>query len=107
MNATNQSATCIKTLIHTDNVRVAEFKMIADSIGDRHYHSFVSEYCVCLKGQFQIKMDDGTIHFLSAGDTINIPAKIPHQLINPGKMNCRYMVIQSGGLYDFKTMTPV
>ncbi|MCH9699190.1 MAG: cupin domain-containing protein [Gammaproteobacteria bacterium] len=81
--------------------------MIPDSIGEKHYHSFVSEYCVCLKGQLRIKLDKETIHSLNSGDTINIPARIPHQLINPGKQICRYMVIQSGGAYDFKTMSPV
>lgn len=99
----NQSVKCIKTLIHTNNVTVAEFEMLPGAIGERHYHSKVSEYCICLIGQLHIKTEDEVVHVLSEGNMITIEANSPNQLLNPTTSVCKYDVIQSGGSYDFIT----
>jgi mannose-6-phosphate isomerase-like protein (cupin superfamily) len=97
-------AKCVKTLIHTADARVAEYVMGPESGGVVHYHSVVSEHCVCLRGNLQVKVGGGSVHSLRPGDKLEIPAGVSHQIINPGKNSCQYLVVQSGGAYDFITV---
>jgi quercetin dioxygenase-like cupin family protein len=92
---------CIETPVHTDNVRIAEYELAANSEGVLHSHSSVTEYCVCLQGQFRIMLNGDSRHSLSPGGKLVIPAGVEHQVINTGNEPGRYLVIQYGGAYDF------
>jgi len=91
----------IETLVLTDNVRVAEFELAANSEGVVHTHSSVTEHCVCLQGQLQIVLNGDSGHSLSPGGKLVIPAGVEHRIINTGNEPGRYLVIQHGGAYDF------
>ncbi len=101
MDNSNNSVRCINTLLHTADARVAEFEMGPETEGEVHYHSVVSEHCICLKGQIQIKMDGGSEHSLEPGSKLEIPAGVSHQVINSSANPCQYLVVQYGGAYDF------
>jgi len=92
---------CIDTLVHTDNVRIAEFELAPNSQGEVHCHSSATEQCVCLQGQLQVILEGDSRHSLSPGCKFVIPAGIEHQVINTGDEPGRYLVIQYGGTYDF------
>lgn len=95
------TVTCINTLVHTDDVRIAEFELAPDSKGDVHSHSTATEQCVCLQGRLQIVLNGDARYSLSPGDKLVIPAGVEHQVINTGSEPGRYLVIQYGGAYDF------
>jgi mannose-6-phosphate isomerase-like protein (cupin superfamily) len=94
-------ATCIDTLVHTDDVRIAEFELAPDSVGEIHSHSYATEQCVCLHGQLQMVLNGEPGPSLSPGGKLVIPAGVEHQVINTGSEPGRYLVIQYGGTYDF------
>jgi len=96
--------TCIDTLVHTVNVRIAEFELAPNSEGGVHFHSFATEQCVCLQGQLQVILNGDSRHSLSPGGKAVIPAGVEHQLINTGSEPGRYLVVQYGGAYDFIAM---
>jgi quercetin dioxygenase-like cupin family protein len=93
----------IDTLVHTDNVRVAEFELAPNSEGVVHFHSAATEQCVCLQGQLRVILNVDSRHSLSPGGKVVIPAGVEHQVINTGSEPGRYLVVQYGGAYDFIT----
>jgi len=92
---------CIDTLVHTDNVKIAEFELAPNSAGEVHSHSFATEQCVCLQGQLQIILNGDSRHSLSPGGKLVIPSRVEHQVINTDNESVRYLVVQYGGAYDF------
>ena len=101
MENPNIPVKCLMTQIHSKDARVAEFEIEPETEGESHYHSSVSEQCICLQGHLQIKVNGGAVHSLQPGEKIEIPAGIGHQVINNDGIACRYLVIQFGGEYDF------
>ena len=101
METESKSVKCIKTLVHTESARVAEFEMAPHSTGEVHYHSEACEHCICLQGQLQVKINGHTSLSLKPGGTVEIPAGVGHQVTNPGSIVCQYLVVQFGGAYDF------
>lgn len=104
MESSNNSVKCVKTLIHTAEARVAEFEMAPETEGEAHYHSVASEHCICLKGEFQVKIAGGPVHSLKPGAKLEIQSGVPHQIINSSANPCQYLVVQFGGAYDFNTV---
>jgi len=95
------SVKCITTLAHTEQVRVAEFEMAGNTSGDIHYHSLATEHCLCLQGLFQVEIAGRRVASLRPGERFEVPAGVSHRIVNAGQAPCRYLVIQSGGAYDF------
>jgi mannose-6-phosphate isomerase-like protein (cupin superfamily) len=91
----------VETLLETSDVRIAEFEMAPATQGPRHYHSKVSESCICLAGQLLVHSADGSRRMLEPGERMEVPAREIHRLVNAGAEPCRYLVIQYGGTYDF------
>jgi quercetin dioxygenase-like cupin family protein len=92
---------CIETLVHTDNVRIAEFELAPDSDGVVHSHSSATEQCICLQGQLQVILNGDSRYSLSPGGKLVIPAGIEHRISNTCSQTGRYLVVQYGGAYDF------
>jgi len=103
MDNSNNPIKCIKTLIHSAETRVAEFEIGPQTEGEVHYHSEVSEHCICLRGQLQVTLGADSVCLLKPGEKLEIPAGKTHQIINPGEIPGRYLVVQYGGAYDFIT----
>jgi len=91
-------------LVHNEDTRVAEFEIEPKTEGEAHYHTSVSEYCVCSRGQFQVKTSGSSAHSFRPGERTKIQAGVTHQIINTGTVPCRYLVVQYGGAYDFVTV---
>jgi quercetin dioxygenase-like cupin family protein len=89
------------TLIDTPEVRVAEYAIKPGSGGDRHYHSSVREFCVCLEGCLLIERDGAPAVLLAAGQRAEMEAGVVHRVSNPESTPSRYMVVQGTGPYDF------
>ena len=73
------------------------------SKGDRHYHTSVKQYCVCLEGRLLIEHDEKSQALLNPGQRMEIAAGTIHRASNREEALCRFIVIQDGGNYAFVT----
>lgn len=59
---------------------------------ERHYHNESQQFFYVLSGVAHIEIS-GTVFEIHAGSGIHVPAKKPHQLMNNGAVNLRFLVI--------------
>ncbi len=91
----------VATLINENGVRIVEFVLSAQMDGAWHHHSQLTEYCYCLKGRLSIEIVGGETVALSPGDKCEITAGTSHRVCNKSHSDCRFLVIQGVGVYDF------
>ena len=91
----------VKKLIDSDGTRVVELLLPPDAAVPWHMHSAIVEYCYCLSGQFDFEIEGSEPITLHPGKHCEVPAGIPHQLVNRSRSDCRFLIVQSGGCYDF------
>ena len=100
MNGNNQPE-LVRTWFDSGTVRVAEFRLTPGSTGDDHFHSAVDELCVCLEGMLNVTRQGCAVEILEPGKCVKIPAGEVHRLSGTTQGNCRCLVIQGTGTYDF------
>jgi quercetin dioxygenase-like cupin family protein len=80
-------------------------ELAAGTVSPAHYHSNVHEYIVCLDGEIGLCADDGSNPtLLRSGDHAAIATPTVHWLRNDTDQVARYLLVQSGGRYDFVTV---
>lgn len=85
-------------------VRVMELSALATA--PAHYHSTVHEYIVCLEGEITVYANNGEApKVLQEGNHACIPARVVHWLRNESRFASKYLLSQSGGVYDFIEVT--
>lgn len=89
------------TLINENGVRIVEFVLSAQTDGAWHHHSQLTEYCYCLKGRLSIEIEGEKTVVLSPGDKCEIAGGTRHRVCNTDQSDCRFLVIQGVGVYDF------
>ncbi|HSH94276.1 MAG TPA: cupin domain-containing protein [Roseimicrobium sp.] len=72
----------------------------------RHSHPNCDEILYVLKGRLQHETD-GEISVLEPGDTLAIPAGVPHQAINVGDVESDVIVAYSSGRREFRLEPPL
>ena len=71
-------------------------------VAPMHFHTDVAEQIVCLDGKVSMCINlMETETFLTPGQSITIPAGMPHQIKNMADTISKYLLTQSGGKYDF------
>lgn len=58
----------------------------------RHYHNESQQFFYVLSGIAQVEIS-GAVFEVSAGSGIHVSAKEPHQVMNKGKLNVRFLVV--------------
>jgi len=101
MGNSDESVRCVRTLVDVEGTRVAEFEIRSGARGASHYHSSLSEHCVCLQGKIDVEVGGGSARSLQPGDRVEIDPGVVHQISNSGPGPGRYLVVQHGGTYDF------
>lgn len=80
-------------------------ELTAASVSRAHYHSNMHEYIVCLDGEIHLFAGDGrNPTLLRTGDHAAIATPTVHWLRNDTDRVARYLLVQSGGDYDFVTV---
>ena len=79
-------------LLKSDSLSVIEENMPPCEEEERHYHNESQQFFYILSGIAQIEIS-GTVFEVNAGSGIHIPAKEPHQVMNKGTFNLRFLVI--------------
>jgi quercetin dioxygenase-like cupin family protein len=67
-----------------------------------HRHSEVSDYYYGLEGIVLVETRDPSgRHEVGAGESATVIAPTVHQVSNPARQRCRFLLIQGVGRYDF------
>ena len=67
-----------------------------------HTHSLVTDTSFCLKGSVEISLrGPGETVALSGGDFLEVPVGRPHRVACAGGGQCRILLVQGVGEYDF------
>jgi len=94
-----------RVLVSDAGTLVRILTLASYEVGPWHWHSKVSDQTLCLEGTLliDIRAPDATFE-LRAGSArvIEVPAGQVHRVRNPGSQLATYLLIQHGGLYDFK-----
>ena len=67
-----------------------------------HSHSFVADTSFCLQGRVEISLrgPEETVN-LTCGSHLGVPVGRPHRVVCAGDGQCRVLLVQGVGEYDF------
>jgi quercetin dioxygenase-like cupin family protein len=88
-------------LIALDNARVASIELTIGEESAWHYHTKLVENVVCLNGIIELQCNNPELIIrLRPGERKKINPMHEHRLVNLGKTEATYLLVQSGN-YDF------
>lgn len=82
---------------HADAARVQLCEMAAGGSADSHVHEEEEQVFHVLDGALEVSDDAGTDVTVGQGESVRIPAGVPHATRNTGAAACRYVVVTSAG----------
>lgn len=92
----------IETIVAGSDVRVRLYTLAPEEIIPWHFHSQVQDWYFCLAGQLSVETrspDNRAV--IDIGGSTAIPPNTPHRISNGGKIDCRFLLVQGVGQYDF------
>lgn len=93
-------------LFKSDAVLVRLMTLAPNEIGQKHYHTCLSETVICVHGEIALFVGgEEQPVVLSPGQQASVSSPHPHWLQNRGSAPARYVLAQSGGAYDFLPVT--
>ncbi len=81
-------------LLPRGDMTAIEERMPPNTCEQRHYHEKARQFFYVLVGQLTMELD-GERHFLTAGDSIEIPPGTSHQAMNDTLDDVRFLVVSS------------
>ncbi len=99
------SVKAVTVLARGTDVLVREFVFAPGEGTPWHRHGAVRDLCVCLLGEIVLETQgpEGRVT-LGPGERTETPAGQVHRLVNQGEEDCRLILIQAGGAYDFQVV---
>jgi len=97
--------TATEELTATPGLTLGRVVLKPGASNPRHSHPNCDEVLYVLSGRLQHETG-GEISILEAGDTLAIPAGVPHQAVNIGTEEADTMVVYSSGRREFKLEPP-
>lgn len=90
-----------ETLAEAPGLRVRLLALASDENVPWHYHNHITDTFFCMIGPMivETRSPEGR-HVLLAGETVSVPAGVPHFVHGHGGA-CRFMVVQGVGEYDY------
>jgi quercetin dioxygenase-like cupin family protein len=86
----------------SDDVLVREYTLDPGETIPWHRHTAVSDYYYGLEGTVAVETRaPAARHELGAGQAATVTPPTVHQVSNPGKAPCRFLLVQGVGAYDF------
>ena len=97
------SVKAVTVLARGTDVLVREFVFAPGEGTPWHRHGAVRDLCVCVLGEIVLETrgPEGRV-VLGPGERAETPAGQVHRLVNSGREDCRLILIQAGGAYDFQ-----
>ena len=99
------SVKAVTVLARGTDVLVREFVFAPGEGTPWHRHGAVRDLCVCVLGEIVLETrgPEGRI-VLGPGERAETPVGQVHRLGNQGGQDCRLILIQAGGAYDFQVV---
>jgi quercetin dioxygenase-like cupin family protein len=88
-------------LFKSETVLVRLMTLDPHEIGQKHYHSHIADTQVCVEGRMALCVDDEQPVELLPGQQASVSSPHPHYVQNLGAEIARYILLQTGGAYDF------
>ena len=98
--------TATEELTHTPGLTLGRVTLQPGAANPRHSHPNCDEVLYVLHGRLQHETG-GQITILEVGDTLAIPAGVPHQAVNIGHEEADTIVAYSSGRREFKLEPPL
>lgn len=99
--ARDYDVAAVEVIAESESVRVRQFTMRPGEAVPWHRHTRVRDVILCLSGQIAIEEEGLPPRTLEPGQRCDIAAGIDHRVVNAHDAEAVYMLIQSGGAYDF------
>lgn len=97
------SVKAVTVLARGQDVLVREFIFAPGEATPWHRHGAVSDLSYVVAGKITLETRGSTLATtLGPGERAETPAGRVHRLINLGEEDCRLILIQAGGTYDFQ-----
>ena len=88
----------------THNLRVLDITLSEGQFVPWHYHSKITDIFFCITGELQIETKNYKT-IIHPGESYQIIANVPHRVSNKSNSNCKFLLVQGIGAYDYiKTM---
>lgn len=91
-----------ETIAAGTDVLTRLFTLGSNDVIPWHFHSHVTDWYFCLAGRLSIETRAPRDHrVLEVGEQYAIPPKTAHRISNGGDVDCRFLLIQGVGQYDY------
>jgi len=93
----------VETIVSGSDVRVRLYTLAPGEAIPWHFHNEVTDRYFCLAGKLSVETRAPRDHeVLDVGGDYTIPPKTAHRISNGGERNCRFLLLQGVGQYDFQ-----
>ncbi len=99
----NYSVKNVETVAAGKDLRVRLFTLAPGEVIPWHFHTAIADDFFVLDGELTVETrtpDDYRV--LTVGERYRVNAEHPHQTSNRGAKDCRFLIVQGVGKYDFK-----
>ena len=103
----NYSVKNAETVMAGSDVRVRLFPLAPREVIPWHSHSEIADEFFVIDGELTVETrgpDD--CRTLCVGERYRVNAQHAHQTSNCGAKDCRFLIVQGVGRYDFNTVAP-
>jgi quercetin dioxygenase-like cupin family protein len=91
-----------ETLAEVPGLRVRVLTLLRGQIVPWHLHNHITDTFFCMRGPMRVMTGTPQASYsLHAGDTLAVPAGTPHRVECGDASECRFMIIQGVGEYDY------
>jgi quercetin dioxygenase-like cupin family protein len=92
----------VETIADGTDVRVRLFTLASGEIIPWHYHSQCSDHYFVLQGTLSVETRNPEAqHALEAGVSHRLQPGMPHQICNRSETDCRFLLVQGVGVFDW------
>lgn len=100
------SVKSIETIVAGSDVRVRLYTLAPEEIIPWHFHTQVMDWYFCLAGRLAVETrspDNRAV--IDTGGSTAIPPDTAHRISNGGQTDCRFLLVQGVGKYDFHAIS--
>ena len=102
----NYTVKDVETIAAGKDVRARLFTLAPSEVIPWHSHSEIADHFFILGGELTVETrKPGDCRTLGVGERYRINAGHAHQTSNRGEIDCRFLIVQGVGRYDFKDLT--
>jgi quercetin dioxygenase-like cupin family protein len=101
----NYSVKNAETVAAGNNLRVRLFTLAPGEVIPWHFHSEIVDEFFVLEGELTVETrTPEDCRVLGVGERHRVNAQHAHQTLNRGAKDCRFLIVQGVGKYDFKRL---